>query len=97
MKNLIFVTLAALPLMLTSCATPPPPQVFRNTDNTALVIKSLDRETCQMVQPTISVPESNDLVLSKAETLPQHQTAEVMLENYTERRLGEQYRDRGTT
>ena len=50
-----------------------------------------------MVQPTTSVPESNDLVLSKAETLPQHQTAVVMLENYTERRLGEQYRDRGTT
>ena len=97
MKNFIFVTLAGLPLILTSCATPPPPQVFHNTDNTALVIKSLDGGTCQMLKPATSDQAANDVVMSKIQALPQHQTAVVILENYTERRLGEQYRDRGTT
>ena len=31
------LALAGLAIMLTSCATPQPPQAFHNTDNTALV------------------------------------------------------------
>ena len=93
-KNLL--TLAALPLLLISCATPPPPVAFHNTDSTALVIKSQDGANCQMLQPTTSVQAANDLVMAKVQTLPQHQTAVVMLENYTEAQLGKQFRDRGT-
>ena len=96
MKKFISLLLAAIPLILTSCATPRPPVAFHNTDSTALVIQSLDLHTCQMVQPAATVREANDLVLTQAKALPQHQTAVVILENYTEPELGDQYRDRGT-
>ena len=72
MKKIISLTLAALPLILTSCATPRPPVAFHNTDNTALVLKSLDSATCQMLQPTMSGQSGNELVLTKAQSLPQH-------------------------
>ena len=96
MKIICSLALAALPILLTSCATPPPPQAFHNTDSTALVIKSLDNNTSQMVQPAVSNRENNDKLLAKAMTLPQRQTAVVILENYTEPQIGEQFRDRGT-
>ena len=96
MKKYISLMLATVPLILTSCATPRPPQVFHNTDSTALVIKSLDNQTSQMLQPTASGRAGNDLILTKAQALPQHQTAVVMLENYTEPQMGTQFRDRGT-
>ena|SRR5208283_950606 len=96
MKIICSLAVAALPILLTSCVTPPPPEAFHNTDSTALVIKSLDDNTCQMVQPTLSAREKNDLLLAKAMGLPQHQTAVVILENYTEPQIGEQFRDRGT-
>jgi hypothetical protein len=96
MKIICSLALAGLAIMLTSCATPKPPQAFHNTDNTALVIASLDDKTCQMLQPTTSSGEKNDEVLAKAMALSQHQAAVVILENYTEPKIGDQFRDRGT-
>jgi len=96
MKTIFLLAFAALPIMLTSCATPQPPQAFHNTDNTALVIKSLDDTTCQMIKPAASNRVENDHVLALAKTLPRHQAAVVILENYTELQIGEQFRDRGT-
>jgi hypothetical protein len=96
MKTSISIAFVAVAITLTSCATSAPRQAFHNTDNTALVIESLDGRTGQMVEPTASSKEDNDRVLAKAMTLPQHQTAVVILENYTEPRLGWQFRDRGT-
>ena len=96
MSKRIFLALAALPLILTSCATPHPPVAFHKTDNTSLVIESLDGRTCQMLQPTASAKEENDKLLEEARSFQQHQTAVVILENYTESRFGEQFRDRGT-
>lgn len=90
------LALVPLAMFLTSCATPQPPQVFYNTDRSALVIDSLDTRTCRQIQPTVSSPESNDKILGQAKTLPQRQTAVVILENYTEPQVGEQFRDRGT-
>ena len=49
-----------------------------------------------MLQPTITSGEKNEKVLAKAMTLPQHQAAVVILENYTEPQIGDQFRDRGT-
>jgi hypothetical protein len=49
-----------------------------------------------MLQPTASGKEDSDKVLAKAMKLSQHQTAVVILENYTEPRFGTQFRDRGT-
>jgi len=97
MKIVNTLGIVALAITLTSCATPPPPQVFHNTDNTALIIESLDRATCQMIQPATSGAENNEKVLAKAMELPQHQAAVVILENYTDPDFGDQFRDRGTT
>ena len=49
-----------------------------------------------MLQPTTSAREGNDQLLARAVALPQHQTAVVILENYTEEEIGDQFRDRGT-
>jgi hypothetical protein len=96
MKIIYSLALVGLAIMLTSCATPQPPQAFHNTDSTALVIASLDDTTCQMVEPAASNREGNDNVLALAMALPQHQAAVVILENYTEPKIGDQFRDRGT-
>jgi len=96
MNKRIFLALAALPLILTSCATLRPPVAFHKTDNTALVIESLDDRTCQMLQPTASAKEESDKLLEQARSFQQHQTAVVILENYTESRIGEQFNVRGT-
>jgi len=96
MKTSALMAIAALAIMLTSCTTPMPPQAFHNTDNTALIIDSLGGRTCQMLQPTASVREDSDQLLAKAMKLPQHETAVVILENYSEPRFGAQFRDRGS-
>ena len=96
MKGICTLAIAALPVLLTSCVTPLPPESFHNTDNTALVIDSLDSGTCRMVQPAVSPRAGMDTILSRARELPEHQTAVVILENYNEPQIGDQFRDRGT-
>jgi hypothetical protein len=95
MKKLFLPILFALPLVLTSCATQQR-QAFHTPDNSALVIASIDNRTCAIIQPTPTAPSENNQVLAKALSLPQHQTAVVILENYTETQLGNQFRARGT-
>lgn len=90
----ISLILLALAVGVTSCATPS--RAFHNTDSTALVIESLDSQTGQMLQPNTSARKSNDQLLAEAAALSQHQTAVVILENYTEEEIGGQFRDRGT-
>lgn len=95
MKSLNISTalaLVALAIISTSCATPS--RAFHNTDHTALVIQSWDNQTCQLLQPATSAREGNDQLLAQAMALPQHQTAVVILENYTEQGFGDQFRDR---
>jgi len=96
MKTITSLALAALAITLTSCTTPKPPQAFHNTDQTALIVQSLDGRTCQMVQPTPSAREDGDKLLAEAMALSQHQTAIVILENYNEPQIGSQFRDRGS-
>jgi D-serine deaminase-like pyridoxal phosphate-dependent protein len=97
MKKIILPILLALPVILSSCATPQQsPVAFHKTDNTTLVIQSLNDRTSQMVQPTSSAMEDNDKVLAQAKTMQSHQTAVVILENYTEPQPGRQFQARGT-
>lgn len=97
MKISLFLVVAAMPVLLSSCATPPPPpQAYHATDNSALVIESLDDHTSRMIQPAASAPVANDQLLTAARKLSRHQTAVVILENYTEPQMGDQFRDRGT-
>ena len=96
MKIITSLSLATLAITLTSCTTPKPPQAFHNTDNTALIVESLEGRTCQMLQPTASGKEDSDKLLAKAMKLSQHQTAVVILENYNEPEFGTQFRDSGS-
>jgi hypothetical protein len=96
MKITTPLRVVALSVIISSCATPQPPQVFHKADNTALVIDSLDDNSCQVIQPTPLGKQQNDQVLTLAHKLPQHQTAVVILENYTEPQPGDQFRDRAT-
>jgi hypothetical protein len=94
MKKIFVVLTAVLPLMLTSCATPPPKQAFQNNDSSALIVQSIDGHTSQVLAPTATAPEANSLLLKDAKGLAQHQTAVVILENYSEPQLGSEFRDR---
>jgi hypothetical protein len=90
----ISLALAALPVFLTSCAGPS--RAYHNTDSTALVIQSFPDQTAQMLQPVVSSRKNNDEILGEAQKLSQHQTAVVILEEYYEEEIGDQFRDRGT-
>lgn len=93
MKKTFLILTAALPVLLSSCATPPR-QAFYNTDNSALIVKSLDALSCQVIAPTPLSREENARLLDQARSFAQHQTAVVILENYFEPHLGQQFRDR---
>ena len=94
MKKTLLLLTAALPVLLSSCATPRPPQAFHNSDNSALIVESLDNSSCQIIAPAATVKEQNALVLDQAKSFPRHQTAVIILENYSEPQLGPQFRDR---
>jgi hypothetical protein len=96
MKIAVLLGLLAAPIFLTSCASPPPPQAFHNQDNSAFVIDALDNNTFQVIKPVGMGHQQNLQVLTLAKKLPQHQTAVVILENYTEPQPGSQFRDRAT-
>jgi starvation-inducible outer membrane lipoprotein len=94
MKKSFLLLAVALPLMLSSCATPPPRQAYHNGDSSALIVQSLDTKTCQVIAPAPLGRVEKDRLLTQAKTFPQHQTAVVILENYTEPQLGSEFRDR---
>ncbi len=96
MKISMLFGLLAVPVFLTSCASPPPPQAFHNKDNTALVVDSLDANTCEVITPSGLGKEQNMQLLTSATKLPKHQTAVVILENYNEAQPGSVFRDRAT-
>jgi hypothetical protein len=94
MKKSILLLAAALPLVLSSCASSPPPQAYHNTDNSALIVESLDARSCQVIAPTATAREENTRLLDQAKSFSQHQTAVVILENYSEQQIGPEFRDR---
>lgn len=94
MKKTILLLIAAVPVLLSSCATPPPAQAFHNADNSALIVESIDGHSCQVIAPKATAREENSRLLDEAKALPQHQTAVVILENYNEAQLGTEFRDR---
>ncbi|MEY4918384.1 MAG: hypothetical protein RL616_2297 [Verrucomicrobiota bacterium] len=96
MKKILLLPLAVLPFLLSSCSTPQPPQAYHVTDDSALVISAINGRTSRIIMPTASGEIANDEILNTAKALPQHQTAVVILENYSEARVGDEFRDRGT-
>jgi hypothetical protein len=95
----VFPLLAALGVLLTSCATapPPPPQVYHSGDKPALVIHSLDETTSRIILPEASAQKPNDDTLNQTRKLPKQAAAVVILENYHESRPGDEFRNRGTS
>ena len=93
MKKVCLLFAAALPVLLSSCATPPR-QAYYNNDNAALIVESLDGQSCQVLAPTAISHMENARLLDQAKSFPQHLTAVVILENYSEPQLGPQFRDR---
>lgn len=94
MKKIFLLAAAALPVLLTSCATSQPRQAFHNSDNSALIVESIDGSSCQVLAPTAVAREENARLLDQARTFAQRQTAVVILENYSEPQLGPEFRDR---
>ena len=96
MKKSLLLALAVVPLLLSSCATPKPPQAYHGTDNSALVIESIDARTSRILMPTATGPIANGEIMTTVKNFPAHQTAVVILENYSETQVGDEFRDRGT-
>ncbi len=96
MKKSIILAIAALPVFITACATPQPPQAFHGTDSNAVVIKSVDNRTSEILAPNGSGPAANSTVMNKVSAQPGHQTAVIILENYNETKIGDEFRDRST-
>jgi hypothetical protein len=94
MKKIVVALSAVLPVVLSSCSTPKPPQAYHNTDSSALVVESIDAKSCEVVAPTAIQREENARLLDQAKTFSQHQTAVIILENYNEPQLGPEFRDR---
>lgn len=94
MKKAFLLLIAVLPVILSSCASPAPQQTYYNTDNSALIVQSLDNSSCQVLAPTAIKREDNVRLLDQARTFAQHDTAVVILENYSEPELGAEFRDR---
>jgi hypothetical protein len=94
MNICISLAMGTLAICLTSCVGPS--RAFHNSDSTALVVQSFPDQTAQMLQPNVSAKKSLDEILGDAAGLSQHQTAVVILEEYYEEEIGDQFRDRGT-
>jgi hypothetical protein len=86
--------LALLPAILNSCATPPPPAVFHNSNPAVVVIDSLDGPAGQIVAPSQLAKEAAGSVIDHLKSISRQTTAIIILENYSEPQLGGEFRDR---
>ena len=84
----------SLPVLVSSCATSRPHPAYFNTDNSALIVESLDGQSCQVLAPTTISRVENAKLLDTAKSFPQRLTAVVILENYYEPQMGHEFRDR---
>ena len=96
MKAVLCTAVAAMSLMVCSCTTPTIPQAYHAADSNALVIESINGRTGRILQPLPSTDMANEVILEKARTMTQRQTVVIILQNYTEAQIGDQFRDRAT-
>ena len=94
MKKVVLLLVAALPVIVSSCASDAPRQAYHSTDNDALIVQSLDGHSCQVLAPTAINREEDANLLDQARAFAHHDTAIVILENYSEPQLGTEFRDR---
>lgn len=95
-KSIIAIAFAALPVLFTACASPKPPQAFHATDSNAVVIKCVDGRNSELISPTPTAPEANSKVMGKVSAMNGPKTAVVILENYNEEKVGDEFRNRST-
>ena len=94
MKKVVLLLTAILPVIVSSCASDAPRQAFHNTDSSALIIQSLDGKTCQVLAPTVIAREDDARLLDQVKSFGRHDTAVIILENYSEPQMGPEFRDR---
>jgi len=94
MKKTVLLLTAIVPVIMSSCASNAPHPAYHNTDGSALIIDSLDGKTCQVIAPTAISREDNGKLLDQARSFSHHDTAVVILENYSEPQMGPEFRDR---
>jgi hypothetical protein len=92
-KTVLFLSFAGLAL-LCSCATSTVQEAFHSTDKSALIIKSIDARSSQVIAPTAMAAEDNGKILDRLKSYPKSQTAIIILENYGEPQVGPEFRDR---
>lgn len=92
-KTVLFLSFAGLAL-LCSCATAPVQESFHSTDKSALIIKSIDGRSSQIIAPTAMSAEPNSQILDQLKSYPKGQTAIIILENYGEPQVGPEFRHR---
>jgi len=92
-QTILFLSLAGM-AMLCSCATAPEQTVFRNTDKSALVIKSINGRSSAVIAPTALPEEPNGQLLDQLKSYPKGQTVVVIVENYSEPQVGPEFRNR---
>jgi hypothetical protein len=97
MKSPLRIAALVILAVFCSCATSRPPQAFHNADGSALVIKSLNTRSGQIIAPTQTDEMENARMLDQIKSVPQRQTAIVILENYLEPQLGPEFRNRSMT
>jgi hypothetical protein len=96
MKKSLIIALAALPVFITACASPKPPVAFHGTDSNAVVIKCVDNRSSELIAPTPTGLEAHAQVMNKVSAVTGAKTAVVILENYNEEKVGDEFRNRST-
>src|ERR1700749_1446523 len=87
-----------LPLMITSCASPAPaPPACTVQDESALIVEAYADPNAVDNSTKDKKGRALAEVLEVARHLPQHRTAIVILENYSEASVGTEFRDRATS
>lgn len=94
MKRTLSVLGVTALVMLCSCATPGPPPPFHYQDKSAVIIKSLNDHSSQLIAPTPTAETINNRIVDQLKSFPQRSLAVVILENYSEPVLGPEFRDR---
>ena len=92
--SVLFLCLSAM-IMVCSCTTSAPQQSFHNTDNAALIIKSMNIRSSQVIAPKLLAEADNSQTLDQLREFAGGKTAIVILENYADTEAGSDFRNRG--
>jgi len=96
MRAALLIFFLGLLLMTGACSTPDTGtgEVFHGTNNSSIVIESLNERKVQLLAPNATRVMDAPQMLDLLQTMGPRQTAILVLENYSEPQLGTEFRDR---